>query len=103
MTTERITRLRSALQTSFEPVHLEIVDDSDRHRGHAGAAGGGGHFRVVLVSSAFCDRSLLDRQRAVHGALGDLMSGEVHALALRTLTPEEWAAQSRHEDPGSET
>jgi len=103
MTAERITQLRSVLQADFDPVHLEVTDESDRHRGHVGAAGGGGHFRVLLVSPAFRGRSLLDRQRAVYAALGDLMHGEVHALALSTLTPEEWAARSGDEDSGSET
>lgn len=103
MTAKRLTQLRSVLRTRFDPVHLEVTDESDRHRGHVGAAGGGGHFRVLLVSSAFRDLSLLDRQRAVYAALGKLMRGEVHALALSTLTPEEWAERSGNRSSGSDT
>jgi BolA family transcriptional regulator, general stress-responsive regulator len=47
-------------------------------------------FTVLIVSDAFCGRSLVERQRAVYAALGDAMRNEIHALALRTLTAEEW-------------
>jgi BolA protein len=85
-------RLEAALRSGLDPVHLVIEDDSAHHIGHAGAAGGGGHFRVLIVSPAFRGRSQLDRQRAVYALLGDAMRSTIHALALRTLTPEEWEA-----------
>ena len=72
-------------------MHLEILDESSKHAGHAGAAAGGGHFSCVVVSAAFHDRSTLERHRAVYQALGDLMKHEVHALALQTFDPTEWA------------
>lgn len=87
-TTDRIeARLREALA----PAHLEILDDGAKHAGHTGAAGGGGHFSVVIVAGAFRGRSALERHRAVYQALGDLLEREVHALALQTFDPEEWA------------
>jgi BolA protein len=84
--------LRARLEQAFAPSHLEVHDEGERHAGHPGAAAGG-HFRVVVVSRAFRGLDLLGRQRAVYAALGDAIGGGVHALALRTLTPDEWARQ----------
>jgi BolA protein len=84
--------LETALRDVFAPVHLRVEDESTRHVGHAGAAGGGGHFRVLIVSPAFRGQSHLARQRAVFAALGDAMRTSIHALAVRALTPEEWDA-----------
>ena len=85
--------LRNALQAGFAPAHLEVEDESHLHAGHAGARGGGGHFRALIVSAAFRGQSQVARQRAVYAHLGDAMRGAIHALALRTLTPDEWAAE----------
>jgi BolA protein len=89
---DRIAWLDGVLRATFAPQRLEIEDESARHAGHPGAAGGGGHFRVVIVSDRFRGQSLVARQRAVYAALGTAMRDRVHALALRTLTPEEWDA-----------
>lgn len=86
--------LAEALRRGFAPEHLEIEDESHLHAGHAGARGGGGHFRALIVSDVFRDQDHVARQRAVYAHLGDAMRGAIHALALRTLTPEEWAAES---------
>jgi BolA protein len=93
--TPRVRRLEAVLRDGFDPVHLVVEDESARHAGHAGAAGGGGHFRAVIVSAAFRGQSQLARQRAVFALLGDAMHTTIHALALRTLTPEEWEARGR--------
>src|SRR6059036_3384945 len=87
---ERAAWLEDLLRRRFAPVHLAIEDESARHAGHPGAAGGGGHFRVRIVSAAFHGQERLARHRAVYEALGDAFSREIHALALETLTPEEW-------------
>lgn len=87
----RLASLEDALRRAFHPEHLEVRDESAQHAGHAGAAGGGGHFRVVIVSAAFRGQDMLARQRSVYAALGDTMGSSVHALTMRTLTPEEWA------------
>jgi len=84
-----VARLRSAL--AAERVDLE--DESDRHRGHAGAQSGGGHYRVVVVSAQFAGLGRVERQRAIYAALGDMIPGEIHALSARAVTPEEWQAK----------
>ena len=91
----RVQWLETTLRDAFAPVHLRIEDESARHAGHAGAAGGGGHFRVLIVSAAFSGQNHLARQRAVFAALGDAMRTTIHALAVRALTPEEWDAGGR--------
>ena len=83
-------RLELILRERFRPAHLEIRDDSARHAGHAGAASGGGHFEVVIVSAAFEGRTLIDRHRMVNEALRDLIGGAIHALTLKTVAPSEW-------------
>jgi len=82
-------RIEAILRERFAPVHLEIHDDSARHAGHAGAAAGGGHFEVVVVSAAFEGKPLLDRHRMVNDALREVIGREIHALGLRTLAPGE--------------
>lgn len=87
---DRVQWIQATLQQTFSPEYLSVEDESARHAGHAGAASGGGHFRVLIVADSFRGQGLVDRQRAVYAALGDAMRREIHALALRTLTPEEW-------------
>jgi BolA protein len=91
---DRITRIRHALDAALDPVELSVEDESHLHRGHAGAREGGGHFRVFIVSAAFESRSRIGRHRMVYDALADEMGGEIHALALTTLTPSEADAAS---------
>ena len=84
--------MRRKLEAAFAPTRLEIVDDSHRHAGHGGARPEGEtHFDVTIVSSAFAGLGRVDRQRRVHAALADELATRVHALALRTLTPDEAA------------
>ncbi len=79
-------RLRQAL----EPAHLEVIDESHRHAGHAGAhPEGESHFRIIIVSEAFGGKSLVQRHRMVNEALADLLRERVHALAITARTPEE--------------
>lgn len=87
--------IESTLRQAFAPTHFEIVDDSARHAGHAGARSGGGHFQVLIVSERFRGQGRVERHRSVYDALGDAMRAEIHALALRTLTPEEWSPAER--------
>lgn len=94
MTEDRLAWLRDVLQRGLEPVRLVVEDESHLHVGHAGAAGGGGHFRALIVSAAFRGQNQVARQRAVYALLGDAMRARIHALALRTLTPEEWESES---------
>lgn len=89
MSADRIERIRAALQRELQPIRLEVVDDSHRHVGHAGARDGRGHFTVEVVSAAFTGRSLLARHRAVYAAVGDMMDTDIHALAIVAAAPEE--------------
>lgn len=78
------------LRSEFAPLRLAIEDESSRHHGHAGwREGGETHFRVEIVSAAFEGKSRVTRQRLVFDALKAELEAGLHALALRTLTPEE--------------
>jgi BolA protein len=80
-------RLRDALQPTF----FALGDDSAMHAGHAGAASGGGHYRVRIVSAGFTGLSRIARHRLVYDPLADLMRHAVHALTIEALTPAEAA------------
>jgi BolA protein len=83
--TGRITadHIRARLTEAFQPDHLEVADESEAHRGHAGwREGGGTHFRVVMRAAAFNGLSRVERSRAVHRVLARELDGGVHALAL---------------------
>lgn len=76
--------IREKLETAFSPRELDVVDESERHRGHAGyREGGESHFRVTIRSDAFRELSRIERHRAVHAALGPELVGRIHALALK--------------------
>ncbi len=85
-------RISAKLSQALAPTRLEIVDDSARHHGHAGAhADGDGetHFNVAVESAAFVGKSRVDRQRLVYGILADELKERVHALALKLTAPGE--------------
>jgi BolA protein len=88
---QRVAAIRHALEAALAPLSLEIEDESHRHAGHAGAADGRGHFRVDIVSAAFAGLSPIARHRAVYAAMGELMTTDIHALAIRARTPDEAA------------
>lgn len=75
--------MRGRLEAAFQPHVLEIEDESEHHRGHAGYQDGGqSHFRVTISAPAFGSMSRIERHRAVHRALGEELVGRIHALAL---------------------
>jgi BolA protein len=80
--------IRERLQ-SLDPSSLEIEDESALHAGHAGAASGGGHFRLRLTSAAFAGLGKVARHRMVYATLGELMHGRIHALAIDARAPGE--------------
>jgi Stress-induced morphogen (activity unknown) len=84
--TERMTyaeRMRAKLTEAFAPTEIEIVDESDRHKGHGGwREGGETHFRVRMTAPAFDGMSRVERSRAVHKAVAAELEERVHALAL---------------------
>lgn len=84
--------IKTALVTALAADHVEVIDDSALHAGHLGAQGGGGHYRLLVVSSRFDGLSRVAAQRLVFQTLGELMTTDIHALEMRTLTPEQWKA-----------
>lgn len=74
---------------ALEPTSIELLDESDQHLGHAGWKPGGSHFRLTIASSRFKGKSTLARHRMVYEALGSLMRNDIHALAIRAVTPDE--------------
>lgn len=86
---ERIVRMRALLIAALAPVSLEVIDDSHRHIGHAGARDGLGHFNVDIVSEAFAGIVPLARHRAIYAALGTMMETDIHALSIRARTQSE--------------
>ena len=76
-------------------VHVEVVDETWKHAGHAGAATGGGHFTLVVVSPRFEGVNALDRRRLVFNALEAEMNGAIHALTVRTVAQSEWSPSER--------
>lgn len=87
---ERIDRIRASLEAELTPTALEIHDDSAAHAGHAGASQhGGGHYSVLIVSSLFAGKTLVQRHQMVYRALGSLMQTDIHALIIKACTPDE--------------
>lgn len=90
-TSGRALAIENALRDKLEARHIAVIDQGSLHEGHLGAQGGGGHFQVLVVSDRFRGLSRIAAQRVVYEALGDLMVNDIHALSMRTLTPEEWS------------
>ncbi len=80
-----VSRIREHLSAES----VEIEDQSHLHAGHAGAAGGGGHYEVTIVASCFKGLNTLARHRLVYEAVGDLMRKEIHALSIQAYSAEE--------------
>ncbi|MEW5686689.1 MAG: BolA family protein [Pseudomonadota bacterium] len=82
--------IQDKLTAAFQPIRLEIVDDSSRHAGHSGAREGGeSHFNVTIEAEAFAGTARVARQRMVHKALAEELAGPVHALSVKALAPGE--------------
>jgi len=85
MTTEIETAIRSHLNI----YHIEIIDDSAKHAGHKQNSGGG-HYNAFIISDSFKDKSLIQRHRLVYEALGEMMTTDIHAFSMKTLTVNEF-------------
>jgi BolA family transcriptional regulator, general stress-responsive regulator len=90
----RAEKIQSAITEALKPEHLELVDQSHHHAGHAGARDGRGHFDVLLVSADFRGKLPLARHRMVYAAVAGLMETDIHALSIKAMTPEEYKASS---------
>ena len=89
MSATRTEMIRERLTRELQPEKLEIIDESAKHAGHAGAASGGGHFIIHIVSTVFNGKSLIQRHRLVYDAVDDIMHTEIHALSIQAASPEE--------------
>jgi len=87
----RVQTIRSRLLADFTPSSCEVADESALHVGHAGAASGGGHYRVTLISDVFEGKNRLLRHRLVYDCLADMMHTDIHALAITAIAPSEIA------------
>jgi BolA protein len=87
----RVERITGRLAATFSPTQCLVEDESALHAGHAGAASGGGHYRLRLVSTVFEGKNRLMRHRLVYDCLSDLMQQEIHALAITAIAPSEIA------------
>jgi BolA protein len=83
--------IEKKLREGLQAYHVEVIDESAAHHGHA--HGGGGHYQAIVVSPAFAGKPLVARHRMVNALLAEELKGAIHALALTTVTPEEWAVR----------
>jgi BolA family transcriptional regulator, general stress-responsive regulator len=90
---DRVGRIQQKISEGLSPLQCDVKDESALHAGHAGAASGGGHYRLHLVSDRFEGLGRLARHRLVYDCLADMMHKEIHALAIVALTPSEAAQQ----------
>lgn len=81
--------LRARLEETLSPLECRLVDESALHAGHAGAASGGGHYRLHIVAAAFKGKSRVARHRMIYDCLRDMMDADIHALAITALAPSE--------------
>ena len=94
MSTTGSENIRTKLTNALNPDLLDIIDQSAQHAGHEGAASGGGHYTIHIVSDKFEGKSLIQRHRMIYDVMGDDMEHEIHALSIKSQTPEEHAATS---------
>ena len=83
------TDIRNKLETALQPQHLEVINESNNHNVPPGSES---HFKLVVVTPEFDSKNLLARHRIINKLLAAELAGPVHALALHTMTPTEWAA-----------
>ena len=86
--TNRVLAIRACLIAAFAPTELEVIDDSHKHKGHAGARDGRGHFRVKIISPRFAGRKQIERHRMVFEALGTLLDTDIHAISVSAAASE---------------
>ena len=85
----RKAEITKRLTEAFEPETLGVEDESHLHAGHEGAKGGLSHFRVLIISDEFADKTLIERHRMVYRVLDEMMRLDIHALAIDAWAPEE--------------
>ncbi len=86
---DRVDRIEALLLAALAPESMELIDDSDKHAGHAGARGGAGHYDLTIVSEKFTGIGTVGRHRLVYEALAEMMPDEIHALSISAFSPDE--------------
>jgi BolA protein len=87
--TTRDDMIRARLAETFSPLDCQLLDESAQHAGHAGAASGGGHYRLHIISARFEGQNRINRHRLVYDCLHDMMPTAIHALAITAIAPSE--------------
>jgi len=85
---QRVIRIKELLTSELDASSVDVIDESHKHAGHAGAKTGMGHFEVHITAAAFAGKSMLQTHRMVYEALGDMMQTDIHALSIKARTPE---------------
>lgn len=80
---ERIEIIKQRLQQQFSPTSLEIIDDGEKHRGHAAARGGAGYYTIVITADSLKGKKRIEAHREVYDVLNDLIPDEIHALQIK--------------------
>jgi BolA protein len=75
--------IKQRLQNAFSPTHLEVHDDSEQHKGHAGSQGGAGHYTVIIAAECFKDKSRIAVHREIYHLLDDMVPDQIHALKIK--------------------
>ncbi|HSW69313.1 MAG TPA: BolA family protein [Gammaproteobacteria bacterium] len=83
MNEQRIEIIKQRLNQKFSPAKLEVIDDSEKHKGHAGSRGGAGHYTVIIGSAFFSGKSRVEIHREIYDVLNDLIPHEIHALQIK--------------------
>ncbi len=88
-------QLTHVLRERLSASHVEVIDETDQHAGHAAMrVAGGDHYAVLIVTEQFTGKSLVERHRAVYDALGEELKTSIHALKIKALAPAEWTNRS---------
>ncbi len=86
MSRQTIAQMHTLL-AMLQPTDVNIIDDSHKHAGHAGARSGGGHFHLEISSAMFVGKTTVERHRMIYSALGDMMKRDIHALKITATAP----------------
>ena len=88
-----INIIKNKIKDSIDIIKIEIIDESANHENHPGNSGGG-HYRALIISNDFNNKSLIERHQMVYKALGELMTNEIHAFSMKTMTENEFKANN---------
>ncbi len=80
---QRIQQIEQRLKQAFSPIQLQVIDDSEKHKGHAGSQGGAGHYTVIISADCFANQSRIENHRKIYAILDDLIPHEIHALKIQ--------------------